>query len=89
VSLVCAGSAGRRVEAELVEGAAVWGRLPFPVLSHENMFATRRHTPATRAGMCPIGSLGDPGEDNDGNNRQGEDEGSTHRQHCVLSLIGL
>jgi hypothetical protein len=28
-------------------------------------------------------------EDNDGNNREGEDEGSSHRQHFVLSLMGL
>lgn len=89
MSLVCAGSAGRIVEAELVEGAAVWGRNPFPVPAHENMFATRRHTPASREGMGFV--LAHPAtEDNDGNNREGEDEDSSHRQHlCSESYRSL
>ncbi len=70
------------------ELAAVVERLQEINLAKEQFFATRGHTVPLRAGMCFV--LAHPAtEDNDGNNRQGEDEGSTHRQHCVLNLIGL
>jgi len=81
-------SAGRRVEAELVEAAAVRGVKPFPNLAKEEFFGTQSHTVPLRAGIRFV--LAHPAtEVNDGNNRQGEDQDREERQHCVLSLIGL
>ena len=77
-----------RLEAKIVEAAAVWGGLPFIDPAKEQLHATRGHTVPLWARMGVV--LAHPAtEDNDGNNREGEDEGSSHRQHFVLSLMGL